>query len=144
MCIMLISICCGISTCSVRKLFFLLVAFKLFPKATRKQKIYFNGAFLTTTTLKVHITVTRWKILLSSSECCVISQRLRYLNCWIKSQNKAIQLNSLTQVLCELITWEVSAHLHLSYSHSVQKEESISLTVNTVKILSPLLVEVSL
>lgn len=61
--------------------FFLLVAFKLFPKAIRKEKIYFNAAFITATTLKVHVTVTRRKILLSS-ECCVASHRIRYLNCW--------------------------------------------------------------
>lgn len=59
-----------------KEILFLLVAFKLFPKAIRKQKIYFSAAFLTTTTLKVHVTVTRQKTLLFS-ECCVTSHRIR-------------------------------------------------------------------
>lgn len=64
-----------------KEILFLLVAFKFFPKAIRKEKTYFNAAFLTTTTLKEHVTVTRRKILLSS-ECFVTSHRIRYLNCW--------------------------------------------------------------
>lgn len=55
-----------------------------------------------------------------------------------KNQNEAIQFNSLTQVLCELKAWEVSAHLNLSYSHSAQKEESVSRTENGQNSLSSL------